>query len=173
MTASSGQSSALVGLLRKETYHILRDRRTLIVITLIPILQVIIFGYAIRTDVQHVRLAIVDPAPDYVTLALRGRFSATDTFRIVAVVHTPTEVDRLFQRGDAGGPRLRVWVCRSARTGASSARPDHLRRNRTKHGKLGAGIRAPGDSGVRARASCDDRRRSHRAAGSHSFQSDA
>ena len=35
MTASSGQSSALVGLLRKETYHILRDRRTLIVITLI------------------------------------------------------------------------------------------------------------------------------------------
>jgi ABC-2 type transport system permease protein len=101
MTASSGQSSALVGLLRKETYHILRDRRTLIVITLIPILQVIIFGYAIRTDVQHVRLAIVDPAPDYVTLALRGRFSATDTFRIVAVVHSPTEVDRLFQRGDA------------------------------------------------------------------------
>jgi ABC-2 type transport system permease protein len=101
MTASSRRSSALVGLLRKETYHILRDRRTLIVITLIPILQVIIFGYAIRTDVQHVRLAIVDPAPDYVTLALRGRFAATDTFRIVAVVHGSTEVDRLFQRGDA------------------------------------------------------------------------
>ena len=101
MTASAGPSSALLGLLRKETYHILRDRRTLIVITLIPILQVIIFGYAIRTDVQHVRLAIVDPAPDYVTLALRGRFGATDTFRIVAVVHSPAEVDRLFQRGDA------------------------------------------------------------------------
>jgi ABC-2 type transport system permease protein len=103
MRASAGRSSALLGLLRKETYHILRDRRTLIVVTLIPILQVIIFGYAIRTDVQHVRLAIVDPSPDYVTLALRGRFGATDTFRIVAVVHSPNDVDRLFQRGDAQG----------------------------------------------------------------------
>jgi ABC-2 type transport system permease protein len=99
MTASAGRSSALVGLLRKETYHILRDRRTLIVITLIPILQVIIFGYAIRTDVEHVRLAIVDPAPDYATLALRSRFGATDTFRTIAVLHDSTEVDRLFQRG--------------------------------------------------------------------------
>src|SRR5262245_60575250 len=99
MNAPAGRSRALFGLLRKETYHILRDRRTLIVITLIPILQVIIFGYAIRTDVEHVRLAIVDPAPDYATLALRSRFGATDTFRIIAVLHDSTEVDRLFQRG--------------------------------------------------------------------------
>ena len=68
MTALKGPSSALLGLLRKETYHILRDRRTLLVITLIPIVQVIIFGAAIRTDVQHVRLGIVDPAPDPVVL---------------------------------------------------------------------------------------------------------
>ena len=60
--------NALLGLLRKEVYHILRDRRTLVVIVVLPVLQVIIFGYAIRTDVDHVRLAIVDPAPDTVTL---------------------------------------------------------------------------------------------------------
>ena len=64
--------SALAGLLRKEVYHILRDRRTLVVIVAMPIVQVIIFGYAIRTDVDHVRLAIVDPAPDPVTLAIRS-----------------------------------------------------------------------------------------------------
>jgi len=101
MTAVKGRSGALLGLLRKETYHILRDRRTLVVITLIPILQVVIFGAAIRTDVQHVRLAIVDPAPDPVTLALRARFAAAETFRIVAVAPTTATVDRLFQRGDA------------------------------------------------------------------------
>ncbi len=101
MTAAGGRSSALLGLLKKETYHILRDRRTLVVITLMPILQVIIFGYAIRTDVNHVRLAIVDPAPDYATLALRARFGATDVFRIVGVLARPADVDRLFQRGDA------------------------------------------------------------------------
>jgi len=93
--------TALWGLLRKETYHITRDRRTLAVILLIPVLQVIIFGYAIRTDVQDVRLAIVDPAPDAATLALRGRFAATPTFRIVAVVSRAAELDSLFQRGIA------------------------------------------------------------------------
>ena len=101
MSTSRGGSSALFGLLRKETYHILRDRRTLLVITLMPILQVIIFGYAIRTDVRQVRLAIVDPAPDDATLALRGRFGATDVFRIVAVVARVADADRLFQSGDA------------------------------------------------------------------------
>ena len=101
MTAATRRSSALLGLLRKETYHILRDRRTLVVITLIPILQVIIFGAAIRTDVEHIRLAIVDPTPDAITLALRARFAATDTFRIVRVAATASAVDPLFQRGDA------------------------------------------------------------------------
>src|SRR5260370_17697772 len=77
---------ALAGLLRKEVFHILRDRRTLVVIVALPILQVILFGYAIRTDVDHVRLAIVDPDPDEVTLALRARFEAAGVFRTVAVV---------------------------------------------------------------------------------------
>src|SRR4029450_13307378 len=95
------RSIALLGLLRKEAYHIVRDRRTLIVITLIPIVQVVIFGYAIRTDVEHVRLAIVDPSPDSATLALRSRFGATDIFQIVGVVPRSADVDQLFQRGEA------------------------------------------------------------------------
>ena len=86
MNARRISLTALRGLLIKETYHILRDRRTLVVITLLPILQVILFGYAIRTDVRRVRLAIVDPTPDHTTLALRARFAATDAFHVVAVV---------------------------------------------------------------------------------------
>jgi ABC-2 type transport system permease protein len=101
MTPRRGSVAALVGLLKKETYHILRDRRTLVVITLMPIVQVIIFGYAIRTDVEHVRLAIVDPSPDYATLALRARFGATSAFRIVGVLPRSEDVDRLFQRSEA------------------------------------------------------------------------
>jgi ABC-2 type transport system permease protein len=94
---------ALAGLLRKEVYHILRDRRTLVVIIALPVLQVILFGYAIRTDVDHVRLAIVDPAPDASTLALRGRFTAAGVFSTVAVVPRPDALDSLFARGIAQG----------------------------------------------------------------------
>jgi ABC-2 type transport system permease protein len=94
---------ALFGLLRKEVFHILRDRRTLIVIVALPVLQVIIFGYAIRTDVDHVRLAIVDPAPDPVTLALRARFSAAGVFEEVAIVPRVDALEELFRRGTAQG----------------------------------------------------------------------
>ena len=94
---------ALAGLLRKEVYHILRDRRTLVVIIFLPIVQVILFGYAIRNDVSHVRLAVVDPAPDEATLAMRGRFEGTGVFRIVAVVPRARDLEDLFQRGEAQG----------------------------------------------------------------------
>lgn len=93
--------NALWGLLRKEGYHILRDRRTLAVVILMPVVQVILFGYAIRTDVEDVRLAIVDPAPDHVTLELRHRFEASSAFRIVAVRSEPSDLEALFQRGTA------------------------------------------------------------------------
>lgn len=92
---------ALLGLLRKEIFHILRDKRTLLVVSLLPPLQVVIFGYAIRTDVDHVRLAIVDPQPDHETLALRQRFAGAGVFDITAVVPRTEDLEPIFQRGEA------------------------------------------------------------------------
>jgi drug efflux transport system permease protein len=92
---------ALMGLLAKEVYHILRDRRTLAVIVLMPVVQVILFGFAIRTDVKDIRLVVVDPAPDQTTLAIRYRLEASEAFRIVAVLPTTERLDGLFQRGTA------------------------------------------------------------------------
>jgi ABC-2 type transport system permease protein len=88
---------SLLGLLRKEVQHIRRDPRTLAVIVALPIVQVVLFGYAIRTDVDHVRLAIVDPRPDEETLALRSRFTGAGVFDIKAVVPRTDDLDRLFQ----------------------------------------------------------------------------
>ncbi|HEX6179429.1 MAG TPA: ABC transporter permease [Thermoanaerobaculia bacterium] len=92
---------ALLGLLRKETFHILRDKRTLTVLVLLPIVQVVIFGYAIRTDVDRVRLAIVDPSPDHVTLALRNRLPAARVFKVIAVLPNTNRLEELFQSGRA------------------------------------------------------------------------
>lgn len=93
--------NALRGLLRKEILHILRDRQTLAVVILMPIVQVILFGYAIRTDVKDVKLAVVDPTPDHVTLEIRNRIAASDAFRVVAIAPRTADVDRLFQAGKA------------------------------------------------------------------------
>ena len=91
----------LVALLRKEAYHIRRDRRTLVVVLALPVVQVLLFGSAIRTDVNRVRLAIVDPAPDEATRELRSRFTATDTFHLVAVVPRASDLDPLFRTSQA------------------------------------------------------------------------
>lgn len=93
--------TALRGLLRKEWFHIKRDRRTAAVLLMLPVVQVLLFGYAIRTDVDNVRLAVVDPAPTNTTLALRNRFAAAGVFRIVATVPRTEDLEPLFQTGDA------------------------------------------------------------------------
>jgi ABC-2 type transport system permease protein len=93
--------TSLRGLLRKEFFHIRRDKRTAAVLIALPIVQVMLFGYAIRTDVDNVRLAVVDPAPDSATIALRDRFAAAGVFRIVAVVPRIQDVDPLFGSGAA------------------------------------------------------------------------
>jgi drug efflux transport system permease protein len=93
--------NALRGLLAKEVFHILRDRRTLAVIVLMPVVQVILFGFAIRTDVKDIRLAVVDPAPDHVTLQIRQRLEASEAFRTVAVLPTTEALEGLFQRDAA------------------------------------------------------------------------
>lgn len=92
---------ALRGLLYKETLHILRDRRTLTVILALPVLQVLLFGFAIRTDVRNIRLAIVDPHPDAETLALRHRFEGADLYEIVSVATDARDLDALFRTGRA------------------------------------------------------------------------
>ncbi|HEX6322959.1 MAG TPA: ABC transporter permease [Vicinamibacterales bacterium] len=93
--------SALRGLLYKEALHILRDRRTLIVVLTLPILQVLLFGFAIRTDVRRIRLAVVDSQPDTATLALRQRFAAAGLFQIVAVTPDARALEPLFRSGRA------------------------------------------------------------------------
>jgi len=90
---------SLLGLLRKEVQHIRRDPRTLAVVLMLPVVQVVLFGFAIRTDVDHVRLAIVDPAPDETTLALRNRFTSAGVFEVEAVLQRPEDLEPLFQSG--------------------------------------------------------------------------
>jgi ABC-2 type transport system permease protein len=91
--------SALWAFVVKELRHILRDRQTLTILLMLPLVQVVLFGFAIRTDINDIRLAIVDPSPDYATIALRDRFAGTTRFHVVAVAATPAALDPLFRQG--------------------------------------------------------------------------
>jgi ABC-2 type transport system permease protein len=87
-----------LGFVRKETLHLLRDRQTLAILLLFPVVQVLIFGFAVRTDVQDIAIAIVDPTPDVATIELRERIAASDRFHIVTVAPSTRDVDRQFRQ---------------------------------------------------------------------------
>ena len=95
------RSPALGAFMVKELRHILRDRQTLLVLLLLPLAMVVLFGYALRSEVNDVRVVFVDPAPDAATAALRARFAGNGRFRIVAVAATTAAVEPLFRRGAA------------------------------------------------------------------------
>jgi ABC-2 type transport system permease protein len=85
----------------KEFRHILRDRQTLLILLLLPLAQVVVFGFALRTDVHHIRIAFVDPAPDYATAELRARFAGNGEFDVVGTAPSAAAVEPLFRRGRA------------------------------------------------------------------------
>lgn len=92
--------SALRAFVVKEVRHILRDRQTLVILLLLPLAQVVLFGYALRTDVREVRVAFVAPQPDHATQALRDRLAHGGRTRVVAATATTRELAPLFRRGD-------------------------------------------------------------------------
>jgi ABC-2 type transport system permease protein len=94
-------TSTLRAFIVKELHHILRDRQTLTILLLMPLIQVVLFGFALRSDVRDVRLAIVDPSPDYATLALRDRLVAGRRFKIIQVAPSMNAVEPLFRQGKA------------------------------------------------------------------------
>lgn len=92
---------ALLGFMRKEVHHILRDRKTLVVLLVLPLAQVLLFGFAVRTDIREIRVVAVDPAPDAATLALQARFRGADVFTLTDVVASTDALPELFQEGAA------------------------------------------------------------------------
>ncbi len=97
--ASSGAVAALRGIIVKEARHVLRDRQTLIILLLMPLVQVLLYGFAIRTDVRGIRTVIVDPTPDASTRALTASFSASVRHELLAVVPTTETLERAFAAG--------------------------------------------------------------------------
>jgi ABC-2 type transport system permease protein len=97
----SPRTQALRAFVVKEWWHLLRDRQTLSILLLLPLAQVILFGYALRNDVRDIRIAFVDPAPDLETRSLRSRFAGNGRFRTVAEGATTSSVEPLFRRGAA------------------------------------------------------------------------
>ena len=93
-------AQALAAFMRKEVRHLLRDRQTLMILLLLPVAQLLLFGFAVRTDVNDVRVAMSVPQPDAATDALRSRLAHGGRFTLLPPIRSAEELERLFRRGD-------------------------------------------------------------------------
>ena len=85
----------------KEGRHILRDKRTMLILFGMPIVLMLIFGFAITTDVKNVRTIIVTSSADHQTQQAINRLAASEYFTITATVGTPKEAERLIRNQKA------------------------------------------------------------------------
>ncbi|SRR5581483_9822854 len=94
-------NSRLVSVMRKEFIQAFRDRRTVIMIVVMPILQLFLLGYASATDVKNIPIAVWDQSQTPQSRALLDAFRSADYFRIAYAVSSQAEIQSLIEQGSA------------------------------------------------------------------------
>lgn len=82
-----------LGFVRKEALHVLRDRRTLLVLFGLPLVEMILFGYALRNEVENAPVAIVDTAGTPLSREVIAALEASPSFAIVGIAPSSTAAE--------------------------------------------------------------------------------
>lgn len=83
---------------RKETLHILRDRRTMLIVLLIPVVLMVLFGFAISTEVNEVRIAVVAPERSDGVREAVERIACNDNFAFGGYI-TESRIEEMLRTG--------------------------------------------------------------------------
>ena len=84
---------------RKEFYHIFRDTRTLIILFGMPIVQILLFGYAITNEITNAPIVILDKSKDHVTTRLIDKILSSGYFQLNGYISEEAGIEKVFQKG--------------------------------------------------------------------------
>ncbi|MGN1353347.1 MAG: ABC transporter permease [Alloprevotella sp.] len=85
----------------KEFRHIFRDKRTMLILLAMPVVMIILFGYAITTEVRNTRVVVVDHVKDQTTLQISDRIAHNAYFTLVAQAANTAEGEQKLMDGSA------------------------------------------------------------------------
>ena len=85
-------NSRLASIIRKEFIQITRDKRTLVIILIIPIMQLFLLGYSATSDVRNVPLAVFDQCRCAESRALLDAYRAADYFQLAYTAGSEDEI---------------------------------------------------------------------------------
>lgn len=91
---------AFKGFIVKEFKQIYRDKRTLLVLFGMPVIQMLLFGFAIRNEVENAKVMVLDASNDEVTRQIISKVDASNYFTVEGQIQRFEEIEELFQEGD-------------------------------------------------------------------------
>lgn len=84
---------------KKEWLHIWRDRRTLVILVGMPVIQILLYGFALTNEVKNSKVAIFDQSRDEATTAISDEIAASRYFNLVKNVYSYKDIGATFRQG--------------------------------------------------------------------------
>lgn len=86
---------------KKEFAHVMRDRKTLLILFGLPVVQIIIFGFALTNEIKHSRVLVIDNARDEVSHEIIAKIEASRYFETDNDLYTHRDIEAHFKAGTA------------------------------------------------------------------------
>lgn len=88
-----------LGFIKKEFYHIFRDKRSMFILFGMPIVQIMLFGFAITNEINNVNIAVLDKSKDQETQKIIQKISASKYFHIEEQINSENQIKAIFEKG--------------------------------------------------------------------------
>lgn len=89
----------LTAFVRKEFYHVFRDKRTLLILFGLPVVQILLFGFALSSEVKNIGITIFDNARDAQSLQIANRIAQSEYFVVESPATSYRDIDDKFKSG--------------------------------------------------------------------------
>lgn len=89
--------SQLTAFTKKEFLHILRDRRSMLILLGMPVVMIMLFGFALSTEVRDIRVGVLSPDPDNTVRQIIDRLDANQYFTFAGYLSSPADVESSFR----------------------------------------------------------------------------
>ncbi len=85
---------------RKEFYHVFRDKKTLLLLFGLPIAQIVLFGFALSNEVKNTKIMVADYAKDAATQRIINQLETSRNFEIERTLWSHRQIEAAFQEGN-------------------------------------------------------------------------
>lgn len=89
----------LLSFVKKEFSHVFRDPKTLVMLFGLPVIQIVLFGFALTNEIKNANIVVVDNAKDLASQQIINKMEGSKFFHVQKALMTPSQIDAAFKEG--------------------------------------------------------------------------